>query len=58
MPQKCLAPKLMFLQVLPFWQLKCNVAAELVYTQLWSGRRFALVTIGFVGVAVFVFLNI
>ena len=25
---------------------------------LWAGRRFVLVTIGFVGVAVFIFLNI
>ena len=34
------------------------MAAELIYTQLWAGHRFVLVTIGFVGVAVFVYVNI
>ena len=27
-----------------------------LYTELWAGSRFVLVTIGFVGVAVFVFV--
>ena len=35
-----------------------TLAAVLIYTQLWAGRRFVLVTIGFVGVAVFVFVSI
>ena len=34
------------------------MAAELIYTQLWACRTFVLVTIGFVGVAEFVFVNI
>ena len=34
------------------------MAAVFIYTQLQAGRRFVLVTIGFVMVAVFLFVNI
>ena len=34
------------------------MAAVFIYTQLWAGRRFALVTFGVVRVAVFLFVNI
>ena len=34
------------------------MAAVFIYTKLWAGRTFFLVTIGFVGVDVFVFVNI
>ena len=33
------------------------MAAVFIYTLLWADRRFDLVAIGFVGVAVFVFVN-
>ena len=40
----------------------CPIGTEavlgLIYTQLWAGRRFVLVAVGFGGVVVFVFLNI
>ena len=34
------------------------MAAVFIYTQLLAGRRFVLVTVEFVGVAVLVFVNI
>ena len=49
-------------QVLPVWYLcyewKQSVAAVFVYTQLWASCIFVLVIIGFVGVAVFVYVKI